>query len=28
LVVATHNRDFAKKIGRQVELREGVLFED
>jgi lipoprotein-releasing system ATP-binding protein len=28
LVVATHNRDFAKKIGRQVELREGLLFED
>jgi lipoprotein-releasing system ATP-binding protein len=26
LVVATHNRDFAKKIGRQVELREGRLF--
>ena len=24
LVVATHNRDFAKKIGRQVELREGA----
>lgn len=26
LVVATHNRDFAKRIGRQVELREGRLF--
>jgi len=26
LVVATHNRDFAKKIGWQVELREGRLF--
>ena len=26
LVVATHNQDFAKKIGRQVELREGRLF--
>ena len=26
LVVATHNRDYAKKIGRQVELREGRLF--
>jgi len=26
LVVATHNLDFAKKIGRQVELREGRLF--
>jgi len=26
LVVATHNRGFAKKIGRQVELREGRLF--
>jgi lipoprotein-releasing system ATP-binding protein len=28
LVVATHNRDFAEKIGRRVELREGVLFND
>jgi lipoprotein-releasing system ATP-binding protein len=26
LIVATHNRDFAKKIGRQVELRAGRLF--
>ncbi|HVO93941.1 MAG TPA: ABC transporter ATP-binding protein [Terriglobales bacterium] len=28
LVVATHNREFAARIGRRVELREGVLFED
>jgi lipoprotein-releasing system ATP-binding protein len=26
LVVATHNREFAERIGRQVELREGRLF--
>jgi lipoprotein-releasing system ATP-binding protein len=26
LVVATHNRAFAEKIGRQMELREGRLF--
>ena len=26
LVVATHNRRFAERIGRQVELREGRLF--
>jgi lipoprotein-releasing system ATP-binding protein len=26
LVVATHNREFAEKIGRRVELREGRLF--
>lgn len=26
LVVATHNREFAQKIGRQMELREGRLF--
>jgi len=26
LIVATHNRDFAKKIGRQMELRDGQLF--
>jgi lipoprotein-releasing system ATP-binding protein len=26
LVVATHNREFAKKIGKQAELREGQLF--
>ncbi|HEY2989777.1 MAG TPA: ABC transporter ATP-binding protein [Candidatus Binatia bacterium] len=26
LVVATHNRGFAEKIGRQMELREGRLF--
>jgi len=26
LIVATHNRDFAKKIGRQMELRSGRLF--
>lgn len=27
LVVATHNRAFAEKIGRQMELRDGRLFE-
>jgi lipoprotein-releasing system ATP-binding protein len=26
LIVATHNRDFAEKIGRQLELRDGQLF--
>jgi lipoprotein-releasing system ATP-binding protein len=26
LIVATHNREFAKKIGRRVELKEGRLF--
>jgi len=26
LIVATHNRDFADKIGRRVELRDGQLF--
>jgi lipoprotein-releasing system ATP-binding protein len=26
LIVATHNRDFARNIGRQAELREGRLF--
>ena len=26
LVVATHNREFAEKIGRQLELRDGRLF--
>src|ERR1051325_4150743 len=26
LIVATHNRSFAEKIGRQTELREGRLF--
>jgi lipoprotein-releasing system ATP-binding protein len=26
LIVATHNRDFAAKIGRRVELRDGQLF--
>lgn len=26
LIVATHNRDFAKRIGRQMELRDGRLF--
>lgn len=26
LVVATHNREFAEKIGRRMELREGRLF--
>ena len=26
LIVATHNRQFAEKIGRQAELREGMLF--
>ncbi len=26
LVVATHNREFAERIGRRVELREGRLF--
>lgn len=26
LVVATHNRDFAEKIGRRVELKDGLLF--
>jgi len=26
LVVATHNRAFAAKIGRQVELKAGQLF--
>ncbi len=26
LVIATHNREFAERIGRQVELREGQLF--
>lgn len=26
LVIATHNREFAERIGRQVELREGRLF--
>jgi lipoprotein-releasing system ATP-binding protein len=25
LVVATHNRDFAEKIGRRVELKDGFL---
>jgi lipoprotein-releasing system ATP-binding protein len=28
LIVATHNRDFAKRIGRQMELRDGRLFSD
>jgi lipoprotein-releasing system ATP-binding protein len=28
LVVATHNRDFADKIGRRVELRDGQLIAD
>ncbi len=27
LIVATHNREFADKIGRRVELREGRLFD-
>jgi lipoprotein-releasing system ATP-binding protein len=26
LVVATHNREFAERIGRRVELRDGLLF--
>ena len=26
LVVATHNREFAARLGRQLELREGALF--
>jgi len=26
LIVATHNRDFARKIGRQMELRDGQLY--
>jgi lipoprotein-releasing system ATP-binding protein len=26
LVVATHNRDFAERIGRRVELKDGLLF--
>jgi lipoprotein-releasing system ATP-binding protein len=26
LIIATHNREFAEKIGRQLELREGRLF--
>jgi ABC-type lipoprotein export system ATPase subunit len=26
LIVATHNREFAAKIGRRVELRDGQLF--
>ncbi len=26
LVIATHNREFAERIGRQVELREGRLY--
>jgi len=26
LVVATHNREFAAKIGKQVELKAGRLF--
>ncbi len=26
LVIATHNREFAERIGRQVELRDGRLF--
>ena len=26
LLIATHNREFAERIGRQVELREGRLF--
>ncbi len=26
LIVATHNREFARKIGRQMELRDGQLF--
>jgi lipoprotein-releasing system ATP-binding protein len=26
LIIATHNRDFAEKIGRQLELRDGQLF--
>jgi lipoprotein-releasing system ATP-binding protein len=26
LIVATHNREFAKRIGKQAELREGRLF--
>lgn len=26
LIVATHNREFAEKIGRQMELRDGQLF--
>jgi lipoprotein-releasing system ATP-binding protein len=26
LIIATHNRDFAEKIGRQLELRNGRLF--
>jgi lipoprotein-releasing system ATP-binding protein len=28
LIVATHNRQFSEKIGRRVELREGILFAD
>jgi lipoprotein-releasing system ATP-binding protein len=28
LVVATHNRDFADKIGRRIELRDGQLIAD
>jgi lipoprotein-releasing system ATP-binding protein len=28
LIVATHNRDFARRIGRQMELRDGRLFSD
>lgn len=28
LIVATHNREFAAKIGRQMELRNGQLFVD
>jgi lipoprotein-releasing system ATP-binding protein len=28
LIVATHNRQFAEKIGRQAELRRGLLFTD
>jgi predicted ABC-type transport system involved in lysophospholipase L1 biosynthesis ATPase subunit len=26
VVVATHNREFAKRVGKQAELREGQLF--
>ena len=26
LIIATHNREFAEKIGRQLELRDGQLF--
>jgi predicted ABC-type transport system involved in lysophospholipase L1 biosynthesis ATPase subunit len=26
LIIATHNREFADRIGRQMELRDGRLF--